>query len=171
MVETRDESRHPRERPEGHADVNADVKPEVNPELGPEEGAEAQSAPEVTPLAVTAPAVTSLGKEARSVNVIGTGTVASVIADGWTWDGRGSQEQLVFVEAPTNADTLTVQAGDRPPAQESALGGMTFAVGANEGRLIRLVTAQHLKRTGKIVATATQATTRLQVVNLNPRGH
>lgn len=123
-------------------------------------------------MAVTAITPVALAQATRSGDLVGIGTVASVVSDGWAIsNARGADEMIIVLEADASGDTVTFLAGDRPPAQESALGNLSIVLAASDLRVVRISTARFMQNDGTILATCTDTGTTMYVLTINPRGH
>jgi hypothetical protein len=103
-----------------------------------------------------------------------SGTAITVGADGATiaaggtngWPGR---KFLVKITDDGGADTMTIEAGDYPPAATSGLGALTFAMAASDVFYIVLESARFMKSDGKIKITSTGTGNLIEAFAL-PRG-
>jgi hypothetical protein len=86
----------------------------------------------------------------------GNAIVATTAADGWVISppsGMQMDERLVLIlGSDGTGGTVTIQAGDRYPAQRADLGNLTITLAANDGRVLYIETSRFLQNDGTIVA-------------------
>lgn len=101
-----------------------------------------------------------------TADVLDTGTAAVTIPV--TPDGDSHRLLLEFTNTAAAADTMTVSidAGDMPPALSNGLGATTFTVAQNAIRYIVVDSAQHAQSDGKINITVTPASTKTQTASI-----
>lgn len=94
----------------------------------------------------------------RTSDLVALGTVISsasantfAIAVG----ARHGDRILLLFEADNSGDTVTILAGDRPPAQRAGLGNITVVLAASDLRAVCVEAARFLQDDGSIRATCT----------------
>ncbi len=99
-------------------------------------------------------------------DVLDTGTDAVTID--LTPDADLHRILLEFTNTAGAADTMTVSiaAGDCPPAQSQSLGAVSFTVAQSAVRYIVLDSAQHMQSDGTIEVTVTPAATKTQTATI-----
>lgn len=101
-----------------------------------------------------------------TADVLDTGTAAVTIPV--TPDGDSHRLLLEFTNTAQAADTMTVSidAGDYPPALSQSLGATSFTVAQSAVRYIVVDSAQHMNDNGKIYITVTPASTKTQTATI-----
>lgn len=101
-----------------------------------------------------------------TADVLDTGTTAVTL--GVTPDGDSHRLLLEFTNTAQAADTMTVSilAGDNPPATASAAGATTFAVAQSAVRYIVVDSGVHMQDNGAINVTITPASTKTQTATI-----
>lgn len=101
-----------------------------------------------------------------TADVLDTGTAAVTI--GVTPDGDSHRLLLEFTNTAAAADTMTVSilAGDNPPAMANAAGAATFTVAQNAVRYIVVDSGIHMQDNGAINVTVTPASTKTQTATI-----
>jgi len=69
--------------------------------------------------------------------------------------GRHGDRLLLLFEADASGDTVTILAGDNPPAVRQGLGNITVVLAASDARLVPVEAARFLQDDGTIRATCT----------------
>jgi hypothetical protein len=94
----------------------------------------------------------------RSADLVALGTAITdaaanvfAIAAG----GRHGDRILLGFEADASGDTVTILAGDRPPAERAGLGSVTIVLAASDLRVVAVEAARFLQDDGSIRATCT----------------
>lgn len=92
----------------------------------------------------------------RSADLVGAGTAISsasantfIIAVG----ARPPDRITIYFEADGSGDTVTITAGDRPPAQRAGLGSVDIVLAASDLRSVTLEIARFVQDDGTIEAT------------------
>jgi len=94
----------------------------------------------------------------RTADLLGVGTVitdAAANVFSITAGGRHGDRLLLIFEADASGDTVTIVAGDRPPAQRADLGTITVVLAASDIRGVCVEAARFLQDDGTIRATCT----------------
>lgn len=106
-----------------------------------------------------------------SIDLVGAGTAISsasgnefAIAAG----ARHADRITLYFEANGSGDTVTILAGDRPPAQRAGLGTVTLTLAASDVKAITLESARFVQDDGAIRATCTDDGT-LCYATITPR--
>lgn len=101
-----------------------------------------------------------------TADVLDTGTDAVTLPV--TPDGDSHRLLLEFTNTAAAADTMTVSidAGDLPPAQSQGLGATSFTVAQSAVRYIVVDSAQHMHDDGKIRVTITPAASKTQTATI-----
>ena len=101
-----------------------------------------------------------------TADVLDTGTAAVTIPV--TPAGDTHRLLLEFTNTALAADTMTVSilAGDAPPALQNSAGAVTFTVAQNVVRYIVVDSAQHMQDDGTISITVTPASTKTQTASI-----
>ena len=92
------------------------------------------------------------------------GVVADTPADGWSVDtgGLGRHRIMLVLSAHSeNNDTVTIAAGDKPPAETSGLGDLAVSVDDGEIKMVVVEGARFMRDDGTILATCGEETTKL----------
>lgn len=113
-------------------------------------------------MATTAITPTTLVLNTRSADILdGDGTVATAPTDGWVIAAAGLSGNLLLLKFLANGtgDTVTIKAGDRPPAQRAGLGDLEVVLAASDVRYIPVEASRFLQDDGTIEATCTDAGT------------
>jgi hypothetical protein len=97
-----------------------------------------------------------LVQNTRSADLLGAGTaitdaVANVFAI--AAGGRHSDRLILIFEADASGDTVTILAGDRPPAERAGLGNVTVELAASDIRAVAVESARFVQDDGSIRAT------------------
>ncbi len=97
----------------------------------------------------------------RTDDLVALGTVATTPSDGWVIaaGGRCNGRLVLFFEADGSGDTVTITAGDRPPAQDADYGADTIVLAASDLRAY-IPTGRFIQDDSTIEATCTDAGTR-----------
>ncbi len=98
----------------------------------------------------------------RSIDLPAGGTVISNASDNTfiiTAAGRCNGQLVLFFEADASGDTVTIKAGDRPPAQDADYGDDTIVLSATDLRAY-IPTGRFIKNDSTIEATCTDDGTR-----------
>jgi len=82
-----------------------------------------------------------------TVNTIG-GTL--VAADGALIRTQNTRKLFLHITAGTIAGTITVKAGDNPPAFRKDLGDVTIVLTANQQQFVAIESARHVRSDGDI---------------------
>lgn len=107
----------------------------------------------ITPIALTANTASADHADADATAVATGADGFSVVA---TNIGRGRNVLLKFVSV-TNAATVTINAGDKPPAMLQGLGNITVTLAANDVKYIAVELARVLQSDGTITGTISGA--------------
>jgi hypothetical protein len=101
-----------------------------------------------------------------TADVLDTGTAAVTIPV--TPDGDSHRLLLEFTNTALAADTMTVSilAGDNPPAMTAAAGATTFTVVQSAVRYIVVDSGVHMQDSGVINVTVTPASTKAQTATI-----
>ncbi len=101
-----------------------------------------------------------------TADVLDTGTDAVTIPV--TPDGDSHRLLLEFINTAEAADTMTVSilAGDLPPAMASAAGAETFTVAQSAVRYIVVDSGVHMQSDGTFSITVTPASTKTQTATI-----
>lgn len=101
-----------------------------------------------------------------TADVLDTGTAAVTIPV--TPNGDTHRLLLEFTNTAAAADTMTVTilAGDTPPALQNSLGDVSFTIAQNAVRYIVVDSAQHMQSDGTISITVTPASTKTQTASI-----
>jgi hypothetical protein len=101
-----------------------------------------------------------------TADVLNTGTAAVTIPV--TPDGDSQRLLLEFTNTAGAADTMTVTilAGDEPPAMQAGLGNVEFTVAQNAVRYVVVESARHMQSDGKINVKVTPAATKTQTASI-----
>ena len=105
---------------------------------------------------------TTLVVNTESADILdGDGTVATAPTEGWVIAaaGLGGDRLLLKFLADATGDTVTLLAGDRPPAQRQGLGNLAIVLAANDVRYICVEASRFLQSDGTILATCVDAGT------------
>lgn len=91
--------------------------------------------------------------------VDGDGTVAATPADGWNIKVGGLAHGRVLLKftADASGDTITIKAGDKPPAERAGLGDLALTLAASDVRYIAVDASRFMRSDGTILATCTDA--------------
>jgi len=89
------------------------------------------------------------------------GTVAATPADGWAIAayGRDGRELMLKFTADASGDTVTITAGDNPPALRKGLGDATITLSTSETEVVCVEAARFVQNDGTIIATCVDAGT------------
>lgn len=103
---------------------------------------------------------------APTADVLDTGTTAVTLKV--TPNGDSHRLLLEFTNTAQAADTMTVtiNAGDNPPALSQALGAITFTVAQSAVRYIVVDSAQVMQNDGTIEVVITPASTKTQTATI-----
>lgn len=100
------------------------------------------------------------------------GTAADTQADGWAValgaNGDADKLLLKFLDDGSGA-TVTIAAGDKPPAERAGLGSVTFTLAASDVKYIVVEGARHLHDDNKIRCSSSDAGTKIKAF-LMPKG-
>jgi len=94
-----------------------------------------------------------------------SGTVATTPATGWSIDVSGYKANRVLLKFLANGtgDTVTIVAGDYPPAARQGLGALSIVLAASDVKFICVESARFMQSdstyAGKLLATCTDAGT------------
>ena len=94
----------------------------------------------------------------RTADLLGAGTAitdAAANVFSIAAGGRHGDRLLLIFEADATGDTVTILAGDRPPAQTAGLGNITVVLAASDIRGVCVEAARFLQDDGTIRATCT----------------
>jgi hypothetical protein len=97
----------------------------------------------------------------RSDDLVALGTVASAPAEGWVIaaGGKCNGRLVLFFEADGSGDTVTIKAGDRPPAQDADYGDDDIVLAASDLRAY-IPTGRFIQDDSTIEAVCTDGGTR-----------
>ena len=104
----------------------------------------------ITPVAITL--------NTRTADLLGAGTAitdAAANVFSIAAGGRHGDRLLLIFEADATGDTVTIAAGDRPPAQRAGLGTITVVLAASDIRGVCVESARFVQDDGTIRATCT----------------
>lgn len=89
------------------------------------------------------------------------GTAADTPADGWNIKAGGIAGGRLLLKflGDASGDTVTIQSGDKPPAERSGLGDLAITLAANDVKHIVIDAARFMRSDGTILATCTDAGT------------
>ena len=99
----------------------------------------------------------------RSADLVGAGTAitdAAANVFSIAAGGRPPDRITLYFEADATGDTVTILAGDRPPAQRAGLGNITVVLAASDLRSVTVESARFVQDDGTIRATCTDDGTR-----------
>ncbi len=101
-----------------------------------------------------------------TADVLDTGTAAVTID--LTPDADTHRIVLEFINTAVAADTMTVSiaAGDMPPAMANSLGALSFTVAQDAVKYIVLDSGRHMQSDGTIEVTVTPAATKTQTATI-----
>lgn len=101
-----------------------------------------------------------------TADVLDTGTTAVTLPV--TPNGDSHRLLLEFTNTAAAADTMTVSidAGDLPPAQSQGLGAISFTVAQSAVKYIVVDSAQHMQSDGNINVTITPAASKTQTAEI-----
>lgn len=119
-------------------------------------------------MATTAIAITAtlaLNSAPSTIDMLGAGTVATTPGDGWVIAAanEAGPRLLVIIEADASGDTVVFTAGDNPPALHAGDGSLSVVLAASDIKAVFLDASRHVQSDGSIIATCTDAGTRMQV--------
>lgn len=88
--------------------------------------------------------------------------------NGWSVDcrGMGRPRIMLRVVGTGGTDTVTVQAGDKPPAERSGLGDLSITLGASDERYLIFEGARFMREDGTILVYSDDASTTLEAFEL-----
>lgn len=93
----------------------------------------------------------------RSADLVGAGTAITNAASNRFVITPGARNaplgMVLLFEADATGDTVTIEAGDYPPAQLKAQGPVTIVLAASDLRAVWVEPARHMKSNGTIVVT------------------
>jgi len=117
-------------------------------------------------MAVTVVTPEVLTMDTRSADLPdASGTVATTPTDGWTIDVTGYHANQILLKflADASGDTVTILAGDYPPAARQGLGNISIVLAASDVRYVPVESARVMQSdstyAGKIRATCVDAGT------------
>ena len=113
-------------------------------------------------MATTAITPTELVINTVSADILDAdGTAATTPADGWVIAAAGHSGDRLLLKflAGASGDTVTITAGDRPPAQREGLGTLAIVLAASDVRYICIEAARFLQDDGTIEAVCTDTGT------------
>lgn len=114
-------------------------------------------------MSVTDITPTQLVTNTRSADITDSdGTAAGTPADGWsiTLGSQGTVEKLLLkFAADGSGDTVTVLAGDNPPALTAGKGNLSVVLAASDVRYVVLEAGRFLQDDNTVKATCTDAGT------------
>ena len=111
-------------------------------------------------MAVTVITPTPLVRDVMSADILdAAGTVATTPADGWEISGPVAPDVDLILKFLVDAsgDTITIKAGDKPPAERAGLGDLALVLAASDVRYIMVEKARFMQDDGTLLVTATDA--------------
>lgn len=93
-----------------------------------------------------------------------SGTAASTPADGWNVQvgSLGRPRILMKFVSVTSTDTVTVEAGDKPPAELAGLGGLDISLAADDVKYVVVEGGRFMRSDGTILVTCTAGSTLME---------
>lgn len=98
----------------------------------------------------------------------GTAPNGTGAANGWNVQvgGLGRPRILLRVVGSAGTDTVTVQAGDKPPAERSGLGDLAITLAASDERYLIFEGARFMRSDGTVLVYSDTATTTLEAFEM-----
>lgn len=101
-----------------------------------------------------------------TADVLDTGTTAVTLAVTPTGDSHNILLEITNTAQAADTMTVSIDAGDNPPAFRNALGAVTFTVAQSAIRYIVVESARHMQSNGTITVTITPASTKTQTATI-----
>lgn len=113
-------------------------------------------------MATAAVTPTPLVRDTMSADILDADGVASTTAsDGWVVAAPVAPDVDILLKflADASGDTVSIKAGDKPPAERAGLGDLDLVLAASDVRYIMVEKARFMQDDGTLLITATDAGT------------